>query len=36
MIVMKKELIELRKIDAKVEVGPEGSLLAQLRVKSTF
>jgi len=31
-----KELIELRKIDAKVEVGPEGSLFAQLRVKSTF
>ena len=31
-----KELTELRQIDAKVEVGPEGSLLAQLRVKSTF
>jgi hypothetical protein len=31
-----KELLELRKIDAKVEVGSEGSLLAQLRVKSTF
>jgi hypothetical protein len=31
-----KELTELRQIDAKVEVGPEGSLFAQLRVKSTF
>jgi len=31
-----KELIELRKIDAKVEVGTEGSLFAQLRVKLTF
>jgi len=36
MIVDEKELLELRKIDAKVEVGSEGSLLAQLRVKSTF
>ena len=31
-----KELIELRKIDAKMEVGPNGSLIAQLWVKSTF
>jgi len=29
-----RELLELRKINAKVEVGPKGSLIAQLRVKS--
>ena len=29
-----RELLELRKINAKVEVGPRGSLLAQLRVRS--
>lgn len=27
-----KELMELKKIDAKIEVGPEDSLLSQLRV----
>jgi hypothetical protein len=29
-----RELLELRKINAKVEVGPRGSLIAQLRVRS--
>ena len=28
----KRELIKLKKIDAKIELGPEGSLLAQLKV----
>jgi len=31
-----KELLELRKINAKVEIGPRGSLLAQLKVRSVF
>jgi len=31
-----RELLELRKINAKVEVGPRGSLIAQLRVRSYF
>jgi len=30
----KRELIKLKKIDAKIELGPEGSLLAQLKVWS--
>jgi len=32
----KKELLELRKIDAQVEAGPNESLVAQLRVRSTL
>jgi hypothetical protein len=36
IIVMKKKLLELRNINAKVEIGPEGSLLAQLKVRSVF
>jgi hypothetical protein len=35
-VCVEKELLELRKIDAKMELGPEGSLLAQLRVKLVF
>ena len=31
-----KELLELRKIDAQVEAGPDESLMAQLRVRSTL
>ena len=31
-----KELLELRKIDAQVEAGPDESLVAQLRVRSTL
>jgi hypothetical protein len=31
-----KKLLELRNINAKVEIGPEGSLLAQLKVRSVF
>jgi len=31
-----KELMELKKIDAKIEVGPEDSLLSQLRVWSVL
>jgi hypothetical protein len=29
-------LIELKKIDTKIELGPEGSLLAQLKVRSVL
>jgi len=32
----KKELLKLRKINAKVEIGPRGSLLTQLKVRSIF
>jgi hypothetical protein len=32
----KKELIELGKINAKIEVGPVDSLLAQLKIRSVF
>jgi hypothetical protein len=28
----KRKFIELKKIDAKIEIGPKGSLLAQLKV----
>jgi hypothetical protein len=31
-----KELLELRKIDAQVEAGPNESLVAQLKVRSTL
>jgi len=31
-----KELLELRKINSKVEIGPEGSLLVQLKVRLIF
>lgn len=31
-----RELFQLRKINAKVEVGPEGSLLSQLQVRLTL
>lgn len=31
-----KKLIDLKEIDDKVEVGPEGSLLVQLRVRSVL
>jgi hypothetical protein len=31
-----KELIDFKEIDAKVEVGLKGSLLAQLRVRSVL
>jgi len=31
-----RKLLELRKIGARIEVGPEGSLLALIRVKSIF
>jgi hypothetical protein len=29
-------MLELRKIDAQIEAGPDGSLVAQLRVRSTL
>jgi len=32
----KRKLIELKKIDTKIELGPEGSLLAQLKVRSVL
>jgi len=32
---MKNELLELRKIYAQVEAGPDESLMTQLRVRST-
>ena len=31
-----KELLELRKINPKVDIGSGGSLLAQLKVRSVF
>jgi hypothetical protein len=31
-----KELMELGKINAKIEVGPGDSLLAQLKIRSVF